>query len=81
MPGSDIPVIRQPFARGDRLPFWVGSGAVDTHFLFDLAEDPVEDRNLVGGGGALEADMLELLRVALQDVEAPDEQLERLGVA
>ena len=24
MPGSPIPVIRQPFAPGDRLPFWVG---------------------------------------------------------
>jgi arylsulfatase A-like enzyme len=81
MPGSDIPVIRQPFAPGDRLPFWVGSGAVDTHFLFDLDEDPGEDRNLAGGGGADEADMLEFLRVALRDVEAPDEQLERLGVA
>jgi arylsulfatase A-like enzyme len=83
MPGSDVPVIRQPFAPGDHLPFWVGHGAVDTHFLFDLGEDPGEDRNLSGGGsGAVaEAEMLELLRVALQEVEAPDEQLERLGVA
>ncbi len=46
MPGTDVPVIRQPFAPGDRLPFWVGHGAVDTHFLFDLADDPGEDENL-----------------------------------
>jgi hypothetical protein len=86
MPGTDTPVIRQPFAPGDRLPFWVGHGAVDSHFLFDLSEDPGEDRNLSGGGGGgggpvAEAEMVELLRVALQDVEAPEEQLERLGVA
>jgi arylsulfatase A-like enzyme len=100
MPGTDIPVIRQPFVAGDSLPFWVGHGAVDAHFLFDLADDPGEDENLAagavggvgdaggrGGGGrssrdmAAEAEMVELLRVALKDVEAPDEQLERLGIA
>jgi hypothetical protein len=94
MPGSDVPVIRQPFAPGDRLPLWVGHGAVDAHFLFDLADDPREERNLAagagagagagaagGGGTAAESDMVELLRVALKDVEAPEEQLERLGIA
>ena len=79
MPGSGIPVIRQPFAPGDRLPFWVGRQTVDAHFLFDLAEDPGEDRNLVGTKE--EPDMIELLRVALREVEAPVEQLERLGIA
>jgi hypothetical protein len=90
MPGTDVPVIRQPFAPGDRLPFWVGQGAVDSHFLFDLADDPGEEKNLAGGGGSggdggrgavSESDMVELLRVALKDVEAPHEQLERLGIA
>jgi arylsulfatase A-like enzyme len=85
MPGTDIPVIRQPFAPGDRLPLWVGHGAVDAHFLFDLAEDPGEEENLAGGGdrrgSVVEADMVELLRHALKDVEAPEEQLERLGIA
>jgi arylsulfatase A-like enzyme len=79
MPGSDVPVIRQPFAPGDRLPFWVGSNAVDAHYLFDLENDPAEDENLVGTRG--EADMVELLRAALAAVEAPVEQLERLGLA
>jgi arylsulfatase A-like enzyme len=79
MPGSDVPVIRQPFEPGDRLPFWVGQSAVDRHFLFDLSLDPDEDENLVGTRA--ETDMAEVLRVALKEVDAPDEQLLRLGLA
>ena len=52
---------------------------MDAHFLFDLDDDPDESENLTGTGA--EADMVELLRVALQAVEAPDEQLQRLGIA
>jgi arylsulfatase A-like enzyme len=81
MPGSDAPVIRQPFQPGDRLPFWVGSNVVDAHFLFDLGDDPDETENRAGTGAAEEAEMLEMLRLALQKVEAPEEQLERLGIA
>ncbi len=40
---------------------------------------PLEEENLVGH--RFEKDMVELLRVALRAVEAPDEQFERLGVA
>ena len=79
MPGSDVPVIRQPFEPGDRLPFWVGRNTVDAHFLYDLDNDPGEDENLVGE--AVERDMVELLRHALVSVDAPGEQLERLGIA
>ncbi|HXN62784.1 MAG TPA: sulfatase-like hydrolase/transferase [Acidimicrobiales bacterium] len=79
MPGSEVPVIRQPFEPGDRLPYWVGGNVVDRHFLFDLDSDPGEDENLVGT--QTEADMVELLRVALAAVEAPAEQLERLGIS
>jgi arylsulfatase A-like enzyme len=78
MPGSDVPVIRQPFEPGDRIPFWVGHNAVDAHFLFDLDEDPDETVNLVGG--AAEPDLAELLRHALGSVDAPDDQFERLGL-
>ena len=52
---------------------------VDRHFLFDLTVDPDEDENLVGT--RTESDMVELLRVALKGVDAPDEQLLRLGIA
>ena len=38
MPDSEVPVIRQPFEPGDRIPFWVGHNAVDRHFLFDLED-------------------------------------------
>ena len=70
----------QPFEPGDRLPFWVGRNAVDAHFLFDLSTTtPTRTRTCVGT--AAEADMVELLRVALRAVAAPSEQFERLGVA
>ena len=49
------------------------------HLLFDLDEDPDEDRNLAGTPA--EADAEELLRVALASVEAPAEQYERLGLS
>ncbi|HEY6428317.1 MAG TPA: sulfatase-like hydrolase/transferase [Acidimicrobiales bacterium] len=78
MPGSEVPVIRQPFAPGDRVPFWVGHQCVDAHFLFDLDNDPEENENL--RGTRREADMGELLREALKTVEAPQEQLQRLGL-
>jgi arylsulfatase A-like enzyme len=81
MPGSEIPVIRQPFAPGDRVPLWVGHNVVDAHFLFDLDLDPGEEENRAGNGSVEEADMVELLRVALQTVQAPAEQLQRLGIA
>jgi hypothetical protein len=79
MPGSSVPVIRQPFAPGDLLPFWVGRAAVDRHELFDLDVDPDEQENRVGE--PLEAEMSELLRVGLANVDAPAEQLVRLGLA
>ncbi|HEY1740398.1 MAG TPA: sulfatase-like hydrolase/transferase, partial [Acidimicrobiia bacterium] len=78
MPGTEIPVIRQPFAPGDRLPFWVGAGCVDAHHLYDLDVDPFEDEDLVGTGA--EDEMVEMLRAALDDVHAPTEQYARLGL-
>jgi hypothetical protein len=78
MPGSTIPVIRQPFAPGDRLPFWVGRAAVDRHELYDVGIDPDEQENRVGTRD--EAEMIELVRVALAAVDAPAEQLVRLGL-
>lgn len=78
MPGSTVPVIRQPFAAGDRLPFWVMGGNVDHHHLYDLAVDPAESENRTGE--AVESEMEDLLRTALVELEAPGDQLERLGV-
>ena len=79
MPGSDVPVIRQPFASGDKLPFWSLGMPTDEHHLYDLTNDPDEARNQIDT--AEEARHIELLRVALQTVHAPHEQLLRLGIA
>ena len=79
MPGSEIPVIRQPYEPGDRMPIWATGAAVGNHHLYDLGVDPDEQENRVGEGR--EAEMVELLRAALTELEAPTEQLERLGIA
>jgi arylsulfatase A-like enzyme len=79
MPGSTVPVIRQPFAPGDLLPMWANAGAaVDRHFLYDLTLDPDEQENRTGE--RTEADMLDLLRHALESVNAPTDQFTRLGL-
>lgn len=78
MPGSSIPVIRQPFEPGDLLPFWTTNMPIDEHYLFDIEEDPTEDNNLVGT--QREQAMLDALRTALGEIDAPTEQLTRLGL-
>ena len=78
MPGTDIPVIRQPFAPGDLLPFWAGGGGhLGEHHLYDLSNDPTESENRAGETS--ERDMIDLLRAALAEVEAPDEHLAAVG--
>ena len=78
MPGSDVPVIRQPFTAEDRLPYWA-LNAESRHYLFDLDNDPGERRNLAGTPA--EKDVVDLLRAALEAVEAPTEHFERMGIA
>ena len=79
MPGSEIPVLRQPFVPGDKLPLFAPGNAVGRHYLYDLGVDPDEQENRTGE--PREAEMIELLRVALGELEAPVEHLERLGIA
>jgi arylsulfatase A-like enzyme len=78
MPGSDVPVIRQPFRDGDRLPYWSLGMRGGDHHCYRLSDDPDELENRLGERD--ERDMIELLRVALAAVEAPDEQYRRLGI-
>ena len=79
-PGSDVPVIRQPFAPDDELPFWVnGPRIAGQHHLYDLDVDPDEAENR-HGERSVEAEMIDLLGTALRAVDAPDEQLQRLGL-
>jgi arylsulfatase A-like enzyme len=77
MPGSRIPVIRQPFQPGDMVPYWAATRFSGNH-LYDLETDPGEDENR--RGEARERDYADLLRQALLKVEAPDDQLVRLGL-
>jgi hypothetical protein len=79
MPGSQIPVIRQPFAAGDALPFWVARGHGGQHHLYDIDVDPDERENR--RGEAVEREMIDLLRTALAELEAPVEHLARLGLS
>lgn len=80
MPGSEIPVIRQPFQEGDLLPFWSMKPSLGDHHLYHLRDDPDEENNIAGAGLQLESDMKALLKEALQSVHAPKEQLQRLGL-
>ncbi|MFM7534901.1 MAG: sulfatase [Acidimicrobiales bacterium] len=78
MPGSTVPVLRQPFRPGDLLPFWALT-RFRGHVLYDRVEDPSErdDRH----GSALESEAAEVLRTALVALEAPEDQLVRLGLS
>ena len=78
MPGSDIPVIGQPFQEGDLLPFWSMDPRIDDHHLYCIQDDPFEENNMLGSG--LEKQMADLLHHALTEVEAPGEQFARLGL-
>ncbi len=79
MPGTEVPVIRQPFTAGDPLPYWAGGPPPAESYLFDLDIDPGEDENRAGGGE--EREMRDALAASLRAIEAPDDLLERMGVA
>jgi hypothetical protein len=52
---------------------------VDSHHLYDIDADPDEDENRAGA--RTKRDMVDLLRAALDAVDAPSDQFERLGIA
>lgn len=77
MPGSRVPVIRQPFQPGDLLPYWAYGRFTGNH-LYNLANDPDENENRAGTREERAA--ADRLRQALIEVDAPDDQLVRLGL-
>jgi hypothetical protein len=83
MPGTTVPVLRQPFDPSDALPFWAGSH-FDGELLYDRAEADAEGavrNHLADGAGQAEArEMADLLVEALRSIEAPAEQLARLAL-
>ena len=72
-------MIRQPFDPSDALPYWAG-GAFAGDLLYDRLEADAtgEVRNRATEPGA--AEMTELLVEALRAIDAPADQLARLGV-
>ena len=80
MPGSKVPVIRQPFGAGDRLPFWAMGGFRGNH-LYDLRRGSRRRRANLRGHGAPRSAPRSCCAAALVEVEAPDDQLARLGLA
>jgi hypothetical protein len=77
MPGASVPVLRQPFRAGDMLPLWAW-GEFSGNHLYDLGDDPNEERNLAGTQA--ERSAADALRAALEAVEAPRDQFVRLGL-
>lgn len=77
MPGSTVPVIRQMWDASDALPFWAWT-KFSGHHLYDLKNDPAENENRAGS--ADEKRMTDLLRTALKEISAPEEQFARLGL-
>jgi hypothetical protein len=78
MPGTNVPVIRQPFAAGDMPPFWA-LGKFSGNRVFNLKDDPQEEHNLAGT--LVERKLADRLRQALREIDAPDDQFLRLGLA
>jgi arylsulfatase A-like enzyme len=77
MPDSAVPVLRQVWEAGDRLPYWAYA-KFSGHHLYDLADDPGEARNLAGD--AREQEAARRLAGALRSVMAPETQFTRLGL-
>ncbi|HUC04893.1 MAG TPA: sulfatase [Acidimicrobiales bacterium] len=78
MPGTEVPVIVQPYEPGDRLPFWAAGGPPTQSYLFDVDRDPAETENRSGEHGAAAWD--DALAGALREIGAPEELFDRLGL-
>ncbi|MGH9080580.1 MAG: sulfatase [Acidimicrobiales bacterium] len=78
MPGTGVPVIRQPFGRGDDLPYWAGLRPPSGSYVFDTGVDPGELENRAGG--RQEAAMADALSVELRRIGAPTDLLERIRI-
>jgi arylsulfatase A-like enzyme len=89
MPGTDVPVIRQPFVAGDRLPFWAGATPPRETLLFDTDLDPdeVENRAAARSGAARdtvgpdERELADALADELRRIGGPPDLRERLQLA
>jgi hypothetical protein len=79
MPGTEVPVIRQPFEPGDQLPFWAGHIPPPESYPLDTDADPFESENQVGTRA--ENALRDAVATELRSIGAPSDLLERIGVA
>ena len=79
MPGSDVAVIRQPLTQSQVSGLLWSFGDHRSSHVFHVGEDPGETRDLEGDT-TLRRRLEEELRAALREIEAPAEQLDRLGL-
>jgi hypothetical protein len=80
MPIPAFPQIRLPRPEaGDPLPFWAAGPPPSASHLFDIDADPgeLEDRT----GTVDEAEMRDAMATMLEEISAPEELLERVGLA
>jgi hypothetical protein len=75
MPGVDVPMIRQPIPQQPYLHH-----DMDQAWLYDVGEDPAQNRNLAGDA-SLEQRAVELLATALEESSAPREVYARSGLS
>jgi hypothetical protein len=78
MPGSEVPVIRQPFGVADDVPFWARMSTFHGDVLFDRDADPNEEHNLLKEPALRMSNEVEAMREALKEIDAPLVQIERL---
>ena len=80
MPGSNVPVIRQPFEEGDAVPYWAQSANSSTgeDFVFNVVNDPSEQEDR--SQSSAHERLSKLLRDALTEIDAPSDQFTRLGL-
>jgi hypothetical protein len=76
LPGVDCMVWRHPAPSNQAWPASLGR----LPMLFDRREDPDQNDNLAGKNAEAESRMRDKLRRQLQELQAPPEQFERLGL-
>ena len=69
---------------GDRLPFWAYGGLKNENLLYDRQSDPQQLQNLASPQGEvispLESELLEHMKQALLEINAPQDLMQRLGL-
>jgi arylsulfatase A-like enzyme len=79
VPGTEVPVIRQPLTAGDHLPIWARHPPDPRPRLYDVSVDPAEEEDRAAD--PLAAGLRDALAGELRRIGAPGDVLARLGVA